>query len=199
MINLKNLQFDITTYGQNLALTFSGGSDSSLLFYLAARQILDEKLDINLNLFVTERFNQPVPYAFAVHKRICDLLGCHQFTLTEMKRSELPQDAVIGPLVQYLTDVKTFDSILSGKNKYPDHIRPFHFAWFEETEILRYPFKEYTKDTLIDCFYQCGIEDVLSMTHSCGWQSAGYCGKCFNCQEREWAYSQLPHKLNMGA
>lgn len=195
------IEFDITTYGKHIAMLFSGGSDSALMFYLAARQIKENNLDINIELYVTERYNYPVPYAHNVYNEICDRLDFHKFKLYEIERSILPKNAVIGPLIQWLIDSKKFDSVLSGKNRYPDdapNIRPFLFSWFEEIDILKYPFKDYTKDILINEFYQNDISDILSKTHSCGWKSAGVCGECFNCRERAWAYSKLPYTLDMG-
>jgi hypothetical protein len=54
------------------------------------------------------------------------------------------------------------------------------------------------KDLIIQEFFNLGIEDMLSLTHSCGSNYPRPCSKCFNCRERIWAYNTIGKPVNLG-
>ena len=196
----KNFIFDITEYPKDIAILFSGGADSALLFYLCSSQILNLNLDAKLTLYVIDRHNGPIPYANLIYEQICDIIGSYQFPLATLDIPTTPNSNQISVASKQIKNSTQHDVLLWGINQYPDDItiRPKVISSFTETNFIRMPFKHYTKDIIIEQFYQLGIEDILHNTHSCGLRTEGYCYQCFNCKERIWAYNKLGRAVNLG-
>ena len=196
----KNFIFDITEYPKDIAILFSGGADSALLFYLCSSQILNLNLNIKLSLYVIDRHNGPIPYANLVYEQICDTIGSNQFPLITLDIPPTPNGNQVSVASNQIKNNTQHEVLLWGINQYPDDttIRPKVISEFIETDFIRMPFKHYTKDIIIEQFYRSGIEDILHNTHSCGWRTEGYCERCFNCRERIWAYNKLGQAVNLG-
>jgi len=179
-------------------MLFSGGSDSSLLFYLLGSKILKNNIDKTLTLFVINRPNNPILHAKNVHKKIEKKLNTDKFKLIELKIPKVDYFKQIPLASTLIKSKKEFDSLLWGINKYPENIKPNHIFNFKETHFLKFPFKDYTKDILIKEYFDLGIEDILFDTHSCGLNLNKPCMNCFNCKEREWAFRTLNKTVNYG-
>jgi 7-cyano-7-deazaguanine synthase in queuosine biosynthesis len=59
------------------------------------------------------------------------------------------------------------------------------------------PFIEMHKDEILKLVFDHRQEELLKLTHSCTEQKTGRCGRCFQCNERAWAFRQLD-KLDAG-
>lgn len=196
----KNFIFDITEYPKDIAILFSGGADSALLFYLCSSQIVNLNLDTNLTLYVIDRHNGPIPYAQSIYEEICKKLNSTQFPLITLDIPPTHNSNQVLVASDQIKNNASHDVLLWGINQYPADttIRPKAISSFTETDFIRMPFKNYAKDIIIEQFYQLGIEDILHNTHSCGWKTEGYCEQCFNCRERIWAYNKLGRAVNLG-
>lgn len=184
---------DLNSYPKNISLLFSGGADSSLLLYLCALN-----LEKDVTAYVIDRHNSPIPHAEKVHRLICERTNRDiPLQIVQMPKDILHQRQV--PLASKIIQVVGgHDVLLWGVNKYPPDpaIRPKFPFNFLETSFLRFPFKDFTKDVLIQEFFNLGIQDILEATHSCGMLSNGSCGECFNCRERLWAYDAIGKTCN---
>lgn len=179
---------------------FSGGSDSALLLYFILKEI-QKYPNKNITSFVIDRPNGPLLHA----KRIYDLIQ-QRFNLTNSNFEVLDIPVIESQKqLRYASDLiveqKGIDIVFWAVNKYPsdESIRPkINVCKFQETEKIKYPFANYTKDILIKFFYDYGLTDILFQTHSCGHKTNGYCAECFNCRERAWAYQQLGMSIEYG-
>lgn len=178
---------------KKIALLFSGGADSSLLYYL----LMKNHKKINLNLFIIDRFNRPIKVAENVLKLLNDKFGITtQLHLIPVPKIQQHLE------VRYATTQleKTHDIIIWGINKYPDDesIRPNKIFNFIEEKKLHLPLANYTKDAIIKEYYDNNIQDILYQTRSCGLNLSSPCKTCFNCREREWAYKKLNLPVEYG-
>ena len=200
MIELgNNFRFDLSVYKSNIAILFSGGADSALLFYLSALEIINNNLDKQITLYVIDRHNKPLSYAFDTYERICEQLDFRKVQLHHLDIIDLPHYMQVPQVINIIYHKNLHDELLLGMNKYPnDTIRPTVISDFRETPFLKIPFKYYTKDILIDVFFKLGIEDILYNTRSCGTPTPEPCKTCFNCRERLWAFNRLGITPNFG-
>ena len=114
---------------------------------------------------------------------------------------------------EYVAHKYKLDALYGGINKNPDIDIAGKLADRDEGHILPYfvhnniaichPFVYTTKDWIIEQYYKHDIPDLLEITRSCEGEFNGIdyntyipgqhvptCGKCFWCQERNWAIAK---------
>jgi hypothetical protein len=199
------INLDLSSYPDRLAVLYSGGADSTLLYYLTVSGIMQDYPNKTLDLIMVDRYNNPILRATQLYNRIRTGI---KDTVSELKVISLPADTPgnlqVLRAVEMVKD--NYDTILWGVNKYPDDasIRPRNssyqvdFGKFTNQSKLKLPFAEFNKADIISAFFNLGITDILYATHSCGEPLGTPCGKCFNCRERIWAFQQLGLAPNLG-
>lgn len=183
------------------ALLFSGGVESTLLYFILHNQ------NKNIDLYILNRYNMPLTKASNLYNKLKERWHDNKSTFQIL---ETPKNLDNAEVVIYALDhlSKNYENVYWGINAYPDNIdiRPKykkHTITNPDAIIERYPnvctpFLSITKDKVIQKFYEYNINDILKWTHSCGSKFDGPCGTCFNCLEREWAYKQLNLPLERG-
>lgn len=172
---------------QTIGIFLSGGLDSAILAALL-------KKDYNVNAYC---FNQANALTFA-HK-ISEIL---HLPLTEIHidinndRNELQRALAV--VDKFKKDEDTFyiavTAIPDIKFSVPHDIpnRPTKKE-IETNTGLKAPFADITKDIVLNI----GLNEVkeinklIKYSHSCYNTNGIRCGKCFNCEERAWAFSEL--------
>lgn len=198
--------FDINNYPDKLAILYSGGADSTLMYYICITSILDNYPAKKLDLLLTDRFNKPLDKAIALYDKIKDQINDNVSNLRIIKvNDDVPGHRQVLDVFQQVEN--EYDAILWGAIRYPDDvsIRPknLYTVNFDRLSTfspkIRLPLSEFNKKDIVKMFIDLGIEDILNQTHSCGSnEDSGPCGKCFNCRERAWAYQQLTLEINLG-
>lgn len=197
MINVFN-------YGKRIAVLYSGGADSTLLYYLTLKSIMQTCPEKTLDLLIVDRFNKPLKKAKALYDRLKIELGD---TVSTLRIIQLPVDTPGNLQVLKVVELmkNEYDAILWGVNQYPDDvtIRPkteyiVNFSSWNDHPLIKLPFTNINKADIIKQFLDLGLEDILNNTHSCGRPAEMPCGECFNCRERIWAYEQLGLIPNLG-
>jgi len=187
---------------EKIALLYSGGIDSTWLYYDILRKIDDFD---QLTLVLFNRFNKPLKKAINLYSILKNMWGDKTSTLEILDVPELGHkqtEYVISNLSA------RFDRVVWGINKYPTDtsIRPKsilytvtdHTNALEKYPKLSIPLINTEKDEIIKKFYEHEIEEILPLTHSCGSDTDKPCGICFNCKERIWAYNKIGKTLDMG-
>lgn len=198
------LNIDVYANFRRLAVLYSGGADSTLLYYLVATHLLKQADGRQLDLLIVDRHNKPVERAVNLYHTIKQRINDN---ISQLKIITVPENTP-----GYLQVIKVveqeqdnYDAILWGVNQYPDDvsIRPqraftVDFDSYTDHPKLKLPFASLKKSNIIEMFLELGIEDILHNTHSCGNPGLEPCGQCFNCRERIWAYNQLGLTPNLG-
>ena len=184
---------------KNPALFFSGGTESTLLYYLYASQT-----DNPITLYLIDRNNSPINRARTVYNEVNKLVN-KSHPLIEQDIPSIKTYEQIPYLYNLIKD--NHDIIFFGANKYPEDesIRPLHkLSVIDPKKVLEdpyiyAPFIDLDKSDIIKIYFDLGIDSLLPITHSCGENVKAPCGSCFNCKEREWAYNKLNIELERGS
>jgi len=183
---------------KNPALFFSGGVESTLIYYLFATQTV-----VPLTLYIIDRYNNPIEKANKVFNEINKKLPNAKSILINKDIPKLSTYEQIGYLYNLIKS--EHDIIVYGGNKYPEDetIRPklkesyINFDEIKKDTTIYAPLIDYDKSEIIKFYYEIGIFDLLPITHSCGSNTNIPCRECFNCKEREWAYKKLNLNLDL--
>ncbi len=198
------IDLNVIEYPKRLAVLYSGGADSTLLYYLTASSIIKNQTDHSLDLLIVDRYNKPLEKATEIFYHVKQHLGD---SFTSLKFIQLPEDIPGNLQVLKCVELESinYDAILWGVNQYPADIsiRPMashtvNFSSYTNHPKLKLPFANYSKADIISTFIELELEDILHNTHSCGQPVDIPCGKCFNCRERTWAYRKLGLEPNLG-
>lgn len=199
------INIDLSEYPSKLAVLYSGGADSTLLYYLVISSIMQNYPEKSLDLIIVDRYNNPVDRATTLYNNIRSTI---RDSVTRLRFIPL-SDSVPGNLqvLRAVDKIKAdYDAIFWGINQYPDDnsIRPknssyqINFDTFKAPDKLHLPFAKFKKTDIIETYVKLGITDILYNTHSCGEPVDQPCGECFNCRERIWAFTQLGLEPNLG-
>lgn len=198
------INVDLYVNYPRLAVLYSGGADSTLLYYLVAANLLKHGQYKTLDLLIVDRYNKPIEKAIKLYNRVKEQLGD---TISTLKIINVPESTPNNLQVLQVVNQEqdNYDCILWGVNQYPDDvsIRPrseftVNFSKYADHPKLKLPFTNYKKTDIIDTFIKLGLEHILNNTHSCGNPGLVPCGECFNCRERAWAYKELGRLPNLG-
>lgn len=202
---------------KTIALSMSGGADSTMLCILIAKTIEAKKLNSSIQplngydiwapldsaglpdiikriqtMFPTVKIHWPVSVVFKTNG-----------SKTEDKNS------YIGPFVEKLLQQKFINVFIPGISTGPplEAQKEFHISDDAEYQIQRLPgyrlwnevekvksalapFKNVDKRFMIQCYKDFGLRNLLDMTQSCT-NPKGNCGKCWWCNERNWAINEV--------
>lgn len=188
---------DIKNFPDDIALLYSGGVDSTLLFYLISKEIVTHYPEKTLSLYIIDRYNKPVIKANEVFKRIIKKTNL-QVNLQQLSIPPVSQQHEISIASKIIA--MHHSVVVCGFNKYPsdEAIRPNHPVSVKDSNKVKFPFAHLEKDKIVQEFFNLGIDDILPFTHSCGLNNLTPCGACFNCRERIWAYTLIGKPVNLG-
>ena len=170
----------------------SGGLDSAVLLYL----ILKNNLSVNLQLFSIKKHDGSY--------RCLDNIIQFLENRTDTKLSNIifigdpnadhdqQSNTAIREIEEKFLDI---DYVIFGTNSnppgdvhlpglYPRRERRFN------PKILT-PFRHLYKTHIVDFVFEHNLEPLLEMTHTCTEKVNDRCGKCFQCNERIWAFEEL--------
>lgn len=175
----------------------SGGADSTILLYRIA-QLMYEDSRWTAHRKVFNMFTVPRPDGAANYVRpIVDWIN-HRLNI-DLSYSklygvgDLPHDVVVKIPIQKLMGTKIFKYLFIAENKAPPAdipgLAPIRTGIPSPTVFL--PFSDATKDEIINLYYEYGVEELLTLTHTCSEQPLGACGECYQCLERAWAFRVL--------
>jgi hypothetical protein len=175
------------TYG----ILLSGGIDSAILLYL----LIKDTPKIALKIFTIPKKDGAALYADPVINHFNSKFGL-----------ELPNTILVGDpnahhRMQSTTAVVDIfnkhpvDYLFIGINKNPPGLDRSPYAprrnKKSDNPKIIFPFVDMHKDQMLQIMFDEGQDDLVNITHTCTEQSYGRCNKCWQCQERAWAFTQL--------
>ena len=202
--------------GKTLALSMSGGADSTMLCYLLAKTSQRHNLQITIQPY--NGYDTWAPIDSASVPRIIKFIR-KKFpavdiqwplsTVFNTNGNHAPNDKnmYIGPLIDKLEAHNVVDEVMNGismgpplevqqtfkdwDNKINVRRLPGYHLWNEVERAIDHlsPFKHVDKRFVVQCYKDFGIEKLLRMTNSCT-APQGNCSECWWCQERNWALNE---------
>jgi hypothetical protein len=191
--NRKIVNFEIPS-NQIIGIMLSGGADSALLYWLLLRENINNHLGNVIIPFCVDRQNGAVYHSTKV---IRYLEQYFQISIPELIVVGDPDTHHSKHIHSGLVDIKKIYGINtvyvggtqnppmgSVNGEYP--LRSLNHRRFDIN-----PFLHCDKSHIIFLYLRYKLLGLLDITHSCGSLKDGKCMKCFSCNERAWAISQV--------
>lgn len=175
---------------QDVGILLSGGLDSAILAAMLKKE------NYNVHAYTFDQANSPL---FA--KRICNILN---IKYNQININVTNDRLEIFRAVEYLEnhrlskDMKVYVAITnvppqfkpSLKDEIP--VRPSRKKIEKHPWILA-PYADFSKKDVLKLGLDNveEIDELIKVSHSCYMTSGTKCNKCFNCEERAWAFSEL--------
>lgn len=182
---------------KNYGIMLSGGLDSAVLLYFVIKDFKDKGLPIKLQPFTVPKFDGSFRYVAGILEYFRTQFGVI-----------LPETIIVGdPTVHHSQQNKSgvmevfekhsIDFLFIGLNQNPPEPfgdpsweKPNRPASSMDPRILL-PFIELYKTHIVDIMCYYGQHYLMNITHTCTELTTGRCEKCFQCNERAWAFKQL--------
>lgn len=202
---------------KRLAVSMSGGADSTMLCYLIAHTISKKKLNITIQPYTGYDIWAPIDSIGVIkvieyiRKQFPSVdIQWPIFTVFNTEGAKAPNDKkfYITPLIEKLLKYKVVDIAMNGISMGPPtEAQQLFLDWEHKADLRRLPgqnlwhevecaidrlapFKYIDKRFIIQCYKDFKIEDFLEITNSCT-KPQGNCTKCWWCQERAWALNEV--------
>jgi len=180
--------------GKKILFAISGGSDSALLLYFIAKYNRDQQTNHQIIPFTVPRPDGGANYSPAIVEWISNKLGVDIPAPMIVGDGNLEHNIVVKKAIKDLLESNEYDFLYVAENKIPEEILGGTAPVRSQTQSFKraeLPFWGVTKDYIIDLYYKEGIEELLTLSHSCTDVTIGRCNICFQCRERAWAFDKL--------
>lgn len=174
----------------SIGFFLSGGFDSSLLLYTCS--IIKQQENINNKFiaftvpryddseihanriigWVTQKFQQDIPFI-----RVGD---------PDLHHSQQVESGCIAAYEKNLADF-----FLLGCTATPQSLSRGIVRKQSSWDRLYQPWFNFTKDHTVRLMQELQCYELITLTHSCTESKTQRCGKCWQCCERAWAFSQV--------
>lgn len=175
-------------------IMLSGGLDSAVLLYVILKNFTTKKITPNIQPFT-------IPKA--------DGANAHAIEIVNFMNQEfdvvLPEPIIVGDTtvhhsrqgVSAVLEIRNkysyIDKLFFGSNKIPSvplpGIAPKRLE--DKTGFIIAPFWDLYKTDIIRLALRYDIQELFNITHTCTEQAKGRCNKCWQCNERAWAFKEL--------
>lgn len=170
----------------DIALLFSGGVESVLMYYLYFK--LAKENNSRLDLITVTRPGSNIPKIEQKYKQIKEYLNDDISTHTVWDTSDVPVPNY--EVMRYVIhEINTEYQVVGlGINDYYDDITPKEEYQYQKerinnAKVVIAPFLYMKKHETIAMYKELGIDSLLDYSESCSISADEPCGKCFNCLE----------------
>jgi 7-cyano-7-deazaguanine synthase in queuosine biosynthesis len=178
----------------NYGIMLSGGLDSAVLLYL----MLKACPTANIQIFYIAKYDGSYTYLDKIIQYLNTAFGIVlpapiEVGSPDIHHTQINQTGIKHVLFKYPKIEKLFIGINQnppqpwGDPKWVFPIRPTE----NTNPRLDMPFMMLYKTHIVDLALQENQENLLMLTHTCTEQVTGSCMKCFQCNERAWAFEKL--------
>jgi hypothetical protein len=181
----------------DIALLFSGGVESVLMYYLYYQ--FAKEHNCRLDLITVVRPGAHLDRIKAKYEQMKEYLGDDISTYRVWDTSDVPVPNY--EVLRYIIyEINTEYQVVGlGVNEYYEEICPAREYQYQKERIHRAkvviaPFLDMKKHETISMYKELGIEQFLDYTESCSIDIDNPCGECFNCREIEYALGILENE-----
>lgn len=191
----RDFTLELPVSADTVGIMVSGGLDSAILLYLLAKEMQDTGSTATINVFSVPRptdgfdcnVSTIVDY---VNMRLNMNIGMPiVYGKADMHHSVIVYTAYLGILEDHLADC-----IFLGDTANPDveMTGVCNTSWprrlKDYRENVMQPFLTFSKKYVVSVCKEFNLDELAKITHSCTVEKRTRCNKCFQCQERAWAY-----------
>lgn len=179
-----------------IGILFSGGADSSLLYFLLLEEHLTTQSPYKFTPYTILREGSRI-HARGILNWIHRYYGLEEIDLNVVGNNTLPNHQQVESGVREILLDKADFIYLGIIESRPEHSQGWWRHKFEETFQRKYPFLNLQKSHIIDLYYKKGLIDLLSITFSCNLNQDLPCNKCNGCLERQWGINEIMSMKNL--
>jgi hypothetical protein len=176
---------------KNYGIMLSGGLDSAVLLYL----LISQNNQIKIQPFTIDKVDGSMMYVNSIIGHFNK-----KFNLS------IPHTIKVGdPTLHHRLQSKSavkdifknynIDILFNAINQNPKELSNLPGAPLRDTKSdnpkIVFPFVNLLKTDILKIMFDNDQGDIAEITHSCTEQKVGRCGKCWQCTERSWAFSQI--------
>lgn len=166
---------------------FSGGVESTLLYYLLMKQYQGPIQPIAIL-----QPNVSKSRLLKISEWICTSTGKESLPIYDI----FPNPRVEGNLLftrwaHHLLSTKIIDVLFVGGNPYSTEVEDAPQRQYLRGTKIYQPFDKLYKDEILTIYKSENIMPLLDFTHSCSIDPNNSCNYCFNCRERFWAFQKM--------
>lgn len=181
--------------GRKTGIFCSGGFDSTLLLFLCLRIITEEQLDTHLQVFTVPRHDDSIVHAQRVvdymNKRYNISLSIRAVGDPDLEHQKQVSSG-LRPALEYC------EQILLGDTQNPDEVPGGPVRVRSTNDLFIQPFIDSTKRSTVALAAEIGFIDCQTISHTCTESKTVRCGRCWQCQERAWAFD-VNHYIDIGS
>jgi hypothetical protein len=190
----REIDISLPTGKNRIGVMLSGGADSAILLYILSLERKLDNTDHELIPFTVARGDGAWNYVKPIVDKINSMLGI-----------QLPDPIKVGdPSLHHSKQGRSgeleargkysIDHFFYGSQQHPPVPMPGDYpARPDRVELpgTTIPFALVDKRHTIDLYEIFQAWPLIEYTHSCTHMTEGRCGKCYNCTERAWAFTEL--------
>ena len=184
-IRVLNVELEDT---EKVAVTFSGGMDSTLLLYMLLKDKEERRLNTEIRCFTATQCGTKI------HSQ--NVLALPEFAGKIVHHIDVdnPIQESVRPVIEGLLSDGWI--VYGASNSVPlEQIGgryPPRPAKNPENKNMKLPFLFLYKYHILSAYQVLGIDkSILPVTHTCTEIEYGECGQCFACREKNWAFEVL--------
>jgi hypothetical protein len=187
---IKNVTEFIDTT-DNMGLFCSGGFDSTTLLYVVFKHIHDVKSDKKINIYTVPRSDDSVTHAKRIVSIISKIFQNVRYTHKILSSNDVPHNIIV---YKGMVEVSknTNDWIVISDTKNPECLPNGPGRKKSSLPMQYHPLLSYYKTMTLQLADHYGVLSLISeISHTCTESKTLRCSKCWQCQERNWAFKQL--------
>ena len=201
------MKLEIPDGVKKIGLAMSGGVESSLLFYLLHKKIIDEDLNVTIHPLVLCHIDRK--FINEIVHNIINLQESFPFVIKPyVYFSNFDRKYTTKNLNSFLNPIKrNVDIIARGTNRNPpiyvmpgDQDKAWELPEMDEFDEEWKPFKNMHKQDLALIYKMYDLKELFKLTVSCSnyyIDKRGFgivCKKCLACYERKWAFKTFDNE-----
>lgn len=188
-------------------IMLSGGLDSAILLYIILKEAKEKNIKLEIQPFSIPKYDGSYLFVEGILEYLKNIFkidipntilvgdpNAHHTQQSKTAVLEIFQKYSEIDFIYFATNqnpTKDFDYSLYPAGSFPNRVTKS-----EHLKVIM-PFIDMYKDQILKILFDHNQVELLNLTHSCTEQKTGRCGRCFQCNERAWAFRQL-NKLDTG-
>jgi 7-cyano-7-deazaguanine synthase in queuosine biosynthesis len=190
LYSIKNIT-DFVDQHNSIGLFCSGGFDSTVLTYTVFKYLHDIGSEKSIKIYTVPRSDNSINHAKRILAVLSSIFKDVKYQHIILTNNDVPHNLIVyRGMAEVISN--TEDWIIISDTKNPECLP--NGPGRRQTNLPRqyHPLLSYYKTMTLQMAKYYDILSLISeITHTCTESTSIRCGKCWQCNERKWAFNQL--------